>query len=377
MSIPRSAVVLGATLGIAAAGAVVGLATHRYVERQTEGEDPYEGEQLGSWRGAAQTVTTDDGVDLYVEVDEPDPQSGDTSGPAMTVVLCHGFALNLDSWYFQRRALTKVARVVTWDMRSHGRSGRGPKETLSFERLASDLRAVLDQVVPDGPVVLIGHSMGGMTVLTLDETAPELFGDRIVGVGLVATSAGDLSQVTIGVPGPVGRLVHRAAPGLLALLARQADLVERGRKAGSDIAFLLTRRYAFGSAVPASIVAFCSSMIDATPVDVVAEFTPMFATYDSRDALKPLLGLPVLVVGASRDMLIPVEHGRAIAELLPRSRYIEISDAGHLVLLEHPEVVSEALVELVGLASQRAASRAGQRRPDRSGGVGQRRRRRT
>jgi pimeloyl-ACP methyl ester carboxylesterase len=343
-SLAKTVGVLGATVGIAAVGAVVGVATHRYVARQAGAEDPYADEPLGSLRGAPVPVTTDDGVHLHVEVDEPEAWP---DGPRLTVVLCHGFALNLDAWYFQRKELADVARVVSWDMRSHGRSGRAPKESLSFERLARDLMGILDEVVPEGPLVLVGHSMGGMTVLSLADLHPELFGERIAGVGLVASSAGDLSKVAMALPGPVGRFVHRLTPGVLALLARQADLVERGRKAGTDIAYLLTRRYAFGSPVPASLVQFCSDMIEATPVDVVAAFTPMFATYDSRNALKPLHDIPVVVVGAAKDLMTPVDHSRSIAQLLPRATYVELPDSGHMVLLEHPDIVGSALLELV------------------------------
>jgi pimeloyl-ACP methyl ester carboxylesterase len=352
----KTAGVVGATVGVAAAGAIFSFATHRYVARQARGDDPYVHEPFGRLRGAPVPVTTDDGVALHVEVDEPEQWP---EGPRLTIVLCHGFSLNLDSWYFQRKELADVARVVTWDMRSHGRSARAPKESLSFQRLAGDLACVLNDVVPDGPIVLVGHSMGGMTVLSLADLHPELFGDRIVGVGLINTSAGDLRKVAIGVPGPVGRLVHRVAPGVLALLARQADVVDRGRKAGADIAFLITRRYGFGSPVPASVVQFCSDMIEATPVDVVAAFTPMFATYDSRNALKPLHDIPVLVIGGGRDLMTPVEHSRAIAELLPRATYVELPDSGHLVLLEHPDVVGSALLELVEKSAGFVAARDG------------------
>jgi pimeloyl-ACP methyl ester carboxylesterase len=352
----KTAGVIGATVGIAAAGAILSFATHRYVARQARAEDPYADEGFGRLRGAPVPVTTDDGVALHVEVDEPEQWP---DGPRLTVVLCHGFALNLDAWYFQRKELADVARVVSWDMRSHGRSARAPRESLSFERLARDLGCILDEVVPDVPIVLVGHSMGGMTVLGLADLHPELFGDRIVGVGLINTSAGDLRKVALGVPGPVGRFVHRVAPGVLALLARQADLVDRGRKASTDLAFLITRRYAFGSPVPASVVQFCADMIEATPVDVVAAFTPMFATYDSRNALKPLHDIPVVIVGGGKDLMTPVDHSRAISKLLPRATYVELPDSGHVVLLEHPDVVGSALLELVERSARFVRAREG------------------
>ncbi len=55
---------------------------------------------------------------------------------------------------------------------------------------------MLEELVPDGPVVLVGHSMGGMTIMAFAERHPELFEDRVVGVGLVSTTAGGLQDRT-------------------------------------------------------------------------------------------------------------------------------------------------------------------------------------
>ena len=98
-------------------------------------------------------------------------------------MLCHGYALNLDSWHFQRRDLRDVARLVLWDQRSHGRSGRSTVPHATLEQTGRDLGDVIDEVAPDGPLVLVGHSMGGMTIMSLAEQRPELFRDRVVGVG--------------------------------------------------------------------------------------------------------------------------------------------------------------------------------------------------
>src|SRR5918996_5884192 len=151
------------TLGVAAAGAAVGFAAGRYVVgRPLRGDDPYADEPLGTLRGAPYTMETDDGVHLHVEVDEPHDR------PDLTVVFTHGYALNLDSWHFQRRDLRGQARLVFWDQRSHGRSARAADATVSFDRLAADLSQVINETVAKrGSLGVGGHSMGGMTVLAL------------------------------------------------------------------------------------------------------------------------------------------------------------------------------------------------------------------
>jgi pimeloyl-ACP methyl ester carboxylesterase len=354
----RAAGVTGALLGLAAAGAAVGLAAERYaVGRSLRGRDPFADEPFGSLRGDPLVVPAADGVELYAEVDDPGEAGSD-----LTVVFSHGYALNLDVWHFQRRDLRGSARLVFWDQRSHGRSGRAPEGSVTFERLADDLGGVLDAAAPTGPVLLVGHSMGGMTVMDLLVRRPELLG-RVVGIAFVASSAGGLREVTLGVPGPAGRLAGRLAPGVVSGLARQPDLVERGRRAGSDLGFVLTKRYSFADDAPASLVEFTAQLNAGTPIGVVAEFLPVFATHDQRERLGLLSEADTLVVGAGRDLLTPVSHSREIAERLPGARYVEVPDAGHMVLLERHEVVTahlRAQLDRVGAgatAGARGASR--------------------
>ena len=86
------------------------------------------------------------------------------------------------------------ARLILWDQRGHGRSGWTKLTSATIDRTGRDLGQVLDATVPNGPVVLAGHSMGGMSILALARQRPELFGDRVVGVLMMATSAGGLVE---------------------------------------------------------------------------------------------------------------------------------------------------------------------------------------
>ncbi|PSK99116.1 pimeloyl-ACP methyl ester carboxylesterase [Haloactinopolyspora alba] len=341
----RAAGTVGTWLGVASAGAAVGFAAERYtMGRSLKGDDPYADEPFGSLRGESRTVRTDDGVDLHVEVDEPDADAG----PDVTVVFSHGFALTQDSWHFQRRDLRGRARLVFWDQRGHGRSGALPEGgELSLARLGADLGHVVDAVAPHGPVVLVGHSMGGMTLLELAADRPELFEGRVAGVALAATSARKLDVSGFGLPGYLGKVAGRAAPGALSVLSRRPELVERGRRMGSDLGYVLTRRYAFAEGGSPRLVEFTALMNAAVPIDVVAEFFPLFGALDASAALPVLAGVPAFVVGAEHDLMTPVEHGRAIAEQLSDVEYVEATDAGHMVVLERHELVTEGIAELL------------------------------
>nr|WP_280495707.1 alpha/beta fold hydrolase [Nocardia farcinica] len=147
------------------------------------------------------TVTTDDGVALAVREYGP-------RGAELTVVLVHGHCLRSESWTAVRDELLRRhphARVLCYDHRGHGDSAAAPRHTYQLDRLARDLRAVLDTLVPVGPVVLAGHSMGGMTVLTYAGRYPREIGTRVVGVALLATAAS-------GIAGSAGRGGRGGAP---------------------------------------------------------------------------------------------------------------------------------------------------------------------
>ncbi|NEB75204.1 alpha/beta hydrolase, partial [Streptomyces sp. SID14478] len=316
----------------------------------------------GALRGVPGRAVATDGTELYYEVDEVEPDSGTgtrrrrlfgrrTPAP-VTVVFSHGYCLNQDSWHFQRAALRGVVRCVYWDQRSHGRSARGAEQQegtpVSIDRLGGDLKAVLDTAAPQGPLVLVGHSMGGMTVMALADQYPELIRDRVVGVALVGTSSGKLGEVNYGLPVAGVNAVRRVLPGVLKALGQRADLVERGRRATADLFAGVIKRYSFATRdVDPAVARFAERMIEGTPIDVVAEFYPAFQEHDKTAALGRFAQLPVLVLAGEQDLVTPSEHSEAIAALLPDAESVLVPDAGHLVMLEHPEVVTDRLADLL------------------------------
>ncbi|ARP71853.1 alpha/beta hydrolase [Streptomyces pluripotens] len=365
----RATGIAGAAVGVLAAGAAAGVA----VERLTVGRGMRRKARLaldsagpyGTLRGVPGKAYADDGTELYYEVDEIEPEPGPNVSPRrrrlfgrqapapVTVVFCHGYCLSQDSWHFQRSALRGVVRTVYWDQRSHGRSGRGLAQTrdrvpVTIDQLGRDLKAVLDAAVPEGPVVLVGHSMGGMTVMALAAHYPELVRDRVVATAFVGTSSGRLGEVDFGLPVAGVNVVRRILPGVLKALGQQAELVEKGRRATADLFAGIIKRYSFaGRDVDPAVARFAERMIESTPIDVVAEFYPAFTDHEKTGALAHFQGVPALVLAGVRDLVTPSEHSEAIAGLLPDAELVLVPDAGHLVMLEHPEVVTDRLADLL------------------------------
>ncbi|GEC04960.1 lipase [Streptomyces spinoverrucosus] len=359
--------IAGAAIGVIAAGAAAGVA----IERMTVGRGMRQKARLaldsagpyGALRGTPGRATADDGTELYYEVDEVEAEAGVSprrrrlfgrKAPApVTVVFSHGYCLNQDSWHFQRSALRGVVRTVHWDQRSHGRSERGAAQVqdgapVTIDQLGRDLKAVIDAAVPEGPIVLVGHSMGGMTMMALAAQFPELIRERVVAVALVGTSSGKLGEVNFGLPVAGVNAVRRVLPGVLRALGQQAELVEKGRRAVADLFAGIIKRYSFASRdIDPAVARFAERMIEGTPIDVVAEFYPAFTDHDKTEALAHFADLPVLVLAGLKDLVTPSEHSEAIADLLPDAELVLVPDAGHLVMLEHPEVVTDRLADLL------------------------------
>lgn len=307
-------------------------------------------------RGPGPEVVTPDGVRLHTEVDEFAAYAPEGAvDPGVTVVLVHGYVLSLHCWHFQRAHLRGRHRIVLYDQRSHGRSGRAPADSCRVTQLAKDLVQVLEETTaPDEPVVLVGHSMGGMTIQQLAIDRPDLFGTKVVGVGLVATTSGDLRDHSI-VPGIPGTLFSKVAPPLLAAMNRVPVVVERSRRATMDLGFVATRRMSYGSDVPPAYVDFMARMVAETPMQVVADFYPAFALFDGREAFGTLARVETAVVGGEDDQILPVEHTERIIELLPGADTLVVQRGGHMVMIEHHARVDEVLDDLLERAARTLA----------------------
>ncbi len=357
--------VAGLAAGAVAAGAGAVVAAERIAIGRTQVlRSTAAPEQLGQLRGQPLTVLTDDGVPLHVEIDEPPAaanQAGQGAPPQpVTIIFCHGYTLNQDCWHFQRAALARH-RLVFWDQRDHGRSGRSAAGAASIERLGADLDLVIRAAAPgDIPVVLVGHSMGGMTIMTLAGQHPELFGTKVTGVGLIATAASGLSAGSPWMPGPIRPVLTRALPLVLrgAATGYRAMLVERGRRVAGDLSFLSTRFVGFGDPrVHPAVVDFLEQMIRSTPIEVVAAFGEVLYGVDMRDTLATLGRVPVVTVTGDKDRLISPSLGLELAEGIPGAELVWVPGAGHAVILEAPGVVNEAITGLIARVDAGAAAR--------------------
>ena len=168
-----------------------------------------------------------------------------------------------------------------------------------------------------------------------------------------------MRAVSSGLPARLRRARGRVAPLVLRAARRQAVLTEHTRRLGSDISWVFTRRLSFGDTeVDPAVVDFVDSVISATGIEAIADFYPAVMHHDGRPGLAVLArsSAQVVVIGAEKDVMTPYPHSEAIAVALPQADLVTVAGAGHVVMLERPDVVDDALCDLVADALKRASS---------------------
>ena len=345
LGVGRKAGLMAGAAGLGALGTAAGVSAAKALRQRKAVRDAYEGEDfhlLDADRGCV--ITTPDGIPLVVR------EVGPITAP-LTVVFAHGFCLRMGSFHFQRAALAKrwgdQVRMVFYDQRGHGQSGTAPIETYTVEQLGRDLETVLQVMVPRGPTVVVGHSMGGMTVLSHARQFPQSYGRRIVGAALISSAAEGLPR------SPLGEILQNPALEAVRFAARYIPgLVLRTRGATRSMLRPVLKTASFGDdAVSPTVVAYSEEMIQNTATDTLVEFLHALEVHDESAALTLLARVPTLIACGDRDLLTPVKYSEEMAAALPNSLLVIVPGAGHLVQMERPDVINDALVRLVEKAT--------------------------
>lgn len=294
--------------------------------------------------GRTLTVPAADGTPLHVETDGPEDA-------AVTVVFAHGWMADLTTWREQRAALgsTRIRRVF-YDQRGHGRSGwRGLDHgEQGVRQLADDLAAVIAATAPAGRLVLVGHSMGGMSVIAFAGRHQDVMRDRVDGVLLCATTATPLGEsMTLGLAGrprlqALARKYAVPAVSLLGLLPPRVAQVLGVGPFRLAAALLAVGPDSLEDAHVATVGALYRSSLD-----VGSRCLKALMQHDERDSLSGLDPTRVTVIVPGRDRLVPLADQLGIADLAGGARVVTVPDSGHMVTLEAPEVVSAELLNLV------------------------------
>lgn len=288
-------------------------------------------------RDGFDTLTTSDGTVLAVLDDGPQ-DSG------VTIVLQHGWTQDHTSWEDVAERLASRYRVVSFDSRGHGRSDAGPRGTATVEQLADDLAEVVEELVPEGPIVLAGHSLGGPVLLALAERHPEIVFERPTGLAMVATSAANIGRDILGLPLAVTSVASAAVPVISRL--RQLSRAPRNTRYPRVIEEVVRLGlYGPGEGTRANRSRTARQVARSHP-ETTAALVPALMQHD-RLAMMPLLErVPTVILGGTKDALTPIAHSRAMAAALPQAKFVVYSQAGHMLPYERADEVAGELALL-------------------------------
>lgn len=275
-------------------------------------------------------VVSPDGARVHV-LDHRTTGDGDLP----TLVLAHGWTLDQSSWARVVSALQQrhLVRVVTYDQPGHGLSTLGRGRRATVRDLGETLRAVIGEVVPDGPLVLGGHSMGGMTVMAYAGAHPDELHERARGVLLMATTP-ELASLRRPIRG------EGVVMGLQAVLPSGVPSLPMSRD--------MVRRATFGADEPdPRDLAHVMSMGRATSARATGRYFSALQGHDELGSLRVFDGIPTVVLAGERDRLTPARWSRMYHERIPGAALDVVPRAGHMLAYEATDRVVEHLEDLL------------------------------
>jgi len=301
-------------------------------------------------------LTLPDGVRLHVEAHGP-------ADAPVTVVLLHGWCQDRRTWQHQVAAMRVLGarrpRVITYDTRGHGRSGATRLAGATLAQLGDDLAEVLRRYAPTGPIVLGGHSLGGMTIMEYAAAHPTAFADRVAGLLFVSTTAEGHTHTQYGLPSRLAALMRAGETVGAGLLARSGPWCPH--RALLPALRPAVRWLLFGDECDNEALELAMRAFGRAPLRSVGGFRASIGTQQRLETLASLADVPAAVLVGSRDRLTPPACARSIAGALPFADLSVLPGAGHMLPLERPHEVSAALtgiVERVTPARRRVKRRA-------------------
>lgn len=275
-------------------------------------------------------VYTTDGTRLAVS------ESGPADAP-LHIVFAHGMALSQHIWRPQWRSLTNHlgdrAHLVFYDQRGHGNSQEscsGP-DGYCIAQVGADLATVIDHTCLSGPIMAVGHSLGGMSILSLAHHHPDIAA-RLTGAALISTAAHSLSDMGIG------RALHTPAVPLLEHVVNLAPAI-------THYVWNLARA-AVGPMLGIPVMRTLSRD-DGASIRAVIGILNALRVHDETAGLPLLNRLPdCLVACGEADPVTPLQHSLNLCAHLPNARLLTAAGAGHMLPLERPRLINDALVEM-------------------------------
>ena len=285
-------------------------------------------------RAEGHMVHAPDGSSLRVE------SFGNLQGP--TLVLTHGWGLNSTAWWYTKKVLGQRFHLITWDLPGLGRYKPPTDGKVTIDRFAQALGAVVQSTGP-GPVVLVGHSIGGMTTQTFWRACPQAVKDKVAGVVLVDTTHENpietmwLSPLWRALRWPLIEPMMWLTVALSPLMWLSSW---QGYLSGSN--HIVMRLTGFGRFATRGQVDFTARLACKGSPGVQAKGNMAMFRWKATE-VAPTIPVPMIVLAGLKDIVTLPSASRTIANAARSGRLIEIEGCGHMGFMERAEAYNEEI----------------------------------
>ncbi|HEY9737393.1 MAG TPA: alpha/beta hydrolase [Trichocoleus sp.] len=281
-----------------------------------------------------QHLSRPDGSEIHVEFYGPEH--------APTLILTHGWGPDSTVWYYAKKQLTDQFRVIVWDLPGLGKSKKPKNRDYSLEKFAADLNAVLD-VAGDQPVILLGHSMGAMLLLTFCRLFPARLEQRVAGLILVdGTYTNPLrttifSKLLLALQKPLLEPVLHLVIALSPLFWATSWLSYL-----NGLTLLTTEISGFTGRETRGQLNFSSLIgIKASPGVLARGVLAMFRFNET--ATLPKISVPTLVIMGKSDIATRPFANERISDTIPQAELSVLAPGGHMALMERNQQFADVV----------------------------------
>jgi pimeloyl-ACP methyl ester carboxylesterase len=257
------------------------------------------------------------------------------------IIFVHGLNANIKNWYYQFKYFEKDYRLIMMDLPGMGKSMRPSNKNFSLSKLATDLNAVIEHTGAKNPV-LWGHSMGGMTILTLLAKHKASINGKIKAVILEHTTYTN----------PVHTILfHRFMTAIqkpilvplcwIIILLSPIVWISRWMSYLNGNSLVVSRWLTFAGTQTSKQLDFSTLLSTMTPPAVMARCCLGMFQYDVTKEL-PAISLPVLILAANKDRLTRPFASKYMKDHIPGAELVTVAPGNHQSLIERHREVNEA-----------------------------------
>ncbi len=293
--------------------------------------------------------------DLYQDSTNSKKQFDETTNSSFTlsskvdskyiIIAIHGWGTNRNDWSYISPKLNEQSEVLYWDLPGLGASPKPEDENYELSNYASKLKELIEKQTK--PVILMGHSIGGMIILTLAGQYPSLLGNQVSKMILIHTTYTNPSKTALF----SGLLTAIQEPILKPMLWVQIALSPLFRLANilsyfNGAAFLATALTGFGGHQTRGQLDLATRFISFAPIDVASRGMLAMFRYDAENILQRIQ-IPTLIITGTKDRLTKPEASHWMNENIQYPTLVTNDGGGHMGTLERHEKISQEIISFI------------------------------